>query len=239
MKWVQTFLSGKTHDSRNLFHKCSTRGIKDPHLITRDELKTDFFVCKHNIKILEKNSPFFWLKFLKDLVKKAKHRWDVFCILKITGIIEKEASRKLWRRINKSTCKAQIRLTVAVKVPTVDGGHMEYKSKEGAFEAVSPIILEWFQSSLVAQCHRGKLFEDIGHLANSPAAQQILEGTYEYPDDLDPATRLLFKEALAAYKALSPTKVATYVTLADGKGTDRLFLQRPSFWALYCCLALS
>ncbi len=150
-------------------------------------------------------------------MKKAKGRGDVFCILKIVGIIEKEASRKLWRRINKSTRKARCRLTVAVKVPTADGGHMEYKSKEGVFEAVSPIILERFQSALVAHCHRGKFFKDIGHLADSPAVQQILEGTYEYPDNLDPATRLLFKEASATYKALSPTKVATYVTPEDFK----------------------
>ncbi len=106
---------------------------------------------------------------------------------------------------------------MAVKVPTTDGGHKEYKSKEGVFEAVSPIILERFQSTLVAQCHRGKFFEDIGHLANGPAAQQILVGTYEYPDDLDPATRLFFKEALANYKALSPTEVTTYVTPEDFK----------------------
>ena len=85
------------------------------------------------------------------------------------------------------------------------------------FKAVSSIILEWFQSALVAQCHRGKFFGDIGHLADGPAAQQILEGTYEYPDDLDPATRLLFEEASATYKALSPTKVATYVTPEDFK----------------------
>ncbi len=42
-------------------------------------------------------------------------------------------------------------------------------------------------------------------------------GTYEYPYDLDPATRLLFKEASATYKVLSPTKVATYVTPEDFK----------------------
>jgi hypothetical protein len=94
---------------------------------------------------------------------------------------------------------------------------MEYKSKKRVSKAVSPIILEWFQSALVAQCHRGKVFEDIGHLADGLAVQQILEGTYEYPDDLDPATRLLFKEASATYKALSPTKVATYVTPEEFK----------------------
>ncbi len=42
-------------------------------------------------------------------------------------------------------------------------------------------------------------------------------GTYEYPDDLDHATRLLFKEASATYKVLSPTKVAAYVTPEDFK----------------------
>ncbi len=94
---------------------------------------------------------------------------------------------------------------------------MEYKSKEGVFEADSPIILERFQSALVAQCHRGKFFEHIGHLADGPAAQQILEGTYEYPDNLDPATRLLFEEVSATYKVLSPTKVATNVTSEDFK----------------------
>ncbi len=150
-------------------------------------------------------------------MKKAKRHGDVFCISKISGIIEKEASRKLWRRINKSTRKAQGGLIVAVKVPTANGGHIEYKSKEGVFEAVSPIILERFQSALVAQCHRGKFFKDIGHLADGLAAQQILEGTYEYPDNLDPTTRLLFEEASATYQVLSPTKVATYVTPDDFK----------------------
>ncbi len=36
-----------------------------------------------------------------------------------------------------------------------------------------------------------------------------------YPSDLDPATRLLFEEAAATYAALSPTEVATYVTVED------------------------
>ncbi len=38
-------------------------------------------------------------------------------------------------------------------------------------------------------------------------AQQILEGTYICPLDLDPATHLLFKEAAATYATLSPVQV--------------------------------
>jgi hypothetical protein len=55
----------------------------------------------------------------------------------------------------------------------------------------------------------------VGRLADGPVAQQILEGTYKYPPNLDPATRLLFEEATATYAALSPAAVGTYVTVED------------------------
>jgi hypothetical protein len=73
---------------------------------------------------------------------------------------------------------------VVVKVPTADGSYNEYNTKEGVYNAVSPIILEWFQSILVASCHQGKFFEEISHLADGPMVQQILEGTYIYPPDI-------------------------------------------------------
>jgi hypothetical protein len=116
--------------------------------------------------------------------------------------------------VNRSTQKAQGGLTVAVKVPTIEleEGFHEYKTQEGVFQAVSATLVERFQLALIAPCHRGKLFKDVGHLADGPVAQQILEGTYKYPQDLDPATRLLFEEATATYAALSPTAIATYVT---------------------------
>jgi hypothetical protein len=106
-------------------------------------------------------------------------------------------------------------LTIRVKVPTADGGHTKYKTKGGLFEAVSPIFLERFQSVLVAPCHQGTFFEDLGHLVKRPLFQKILEGTYMYPQDLDPATRLLFKEASHTYATLSPRRNAMYVTQED------------------------
>jgi hypothetical protein len=126
--------------------------VKDPRQITSDEFKTEFFVCKHNIKLLQANSPYLQLKFLKSLDAKAKTS-DKTCASKVTGITQKDASRKQWRQINRSTHKACGSLTVAVKVPTADGGQNENKTKEGMFKAVTPILLEWIQSALVAQCH--------------------------------------------------------------------------------------
>ncbi len=104
---------------------------------------------------------------------------------------------------------------MAVKVPTVDEEYVEYKTQEGVFQAVSATLVERFQSALVAQCHCGTFIEDVGHLADGPLAQQILEGTYVYPPDLNPATRLLFKEAAYTFATLSLTEIATYVTAED------------------------
>ncbi len=80
---------------------------------------------------------------------------------------------------------------------------------------MSPIILERFQSALVAPCHQGAFFEDIDHLANGPVAQQILKGTYTYPPDLDQVTRLGFEEATATFAALLPAAIKTYVMPED------------------------
>jgi hypothetical protein len=94
--------------------------VKDPRQISSDELKTEFFVCKHNIEFLNANSLHLLLKFLKSLVTKAKTRGDITRASKVIGIIQKEASRKRWRQINQTTCKAHCSLTVAVKVPMAD-----------------------------------------------------------------------------------------------------------------------
>jgi hypothetical protein len=77
-----------------------------------DELKTEFYVCKHNMELLTGNGPFFHLKFLKGLVTAAKKRGDSFRASTITGIIQREASRKQWKQINKSTHKNHTSLSV-------------------------------------------------------------------------------------------------------------------------------
>jgi hypothetical protein len=158
---------------------------------------------------------FCWLKFLKTVVKFAKAKGDTLQAVKVTGIIQKEAMRKQWRRINRSTRKVCGNLTIRVKVPTSNGGYTEYKTKGSLFKAISPILVERFQSALVAPCHQGTFFKDVGHLVDGPVYQQILEGTYLYPQDLDPATRLLFEETAHTYAALSPQEVSTYVTPED------------------------
>jgi hypothetical protein len=91
---VRDYLLGKTRDPRNLFRECEQQGVKDSHSITVDELKMEFYVCKHNLDLLAKNSPHLRRKCLKSLIATAKHKGDMPKAAKITGILHKEASRK-------------------------------------------------------------------------------------------------------------------------------------------------
>jgi hypothetical protein len=70
----------------------------------------------------------------KNLVTDTTLKGVIICTSKVTGIIHKEASKKRWRRINKSTCKACGGLMVVVKVPMADGGHREYITKRGSMK---------------------------------------------------------------------------------------------------------
>jgi hypothetical protein len=216
---VQVFLNGNTKDPRNLYAACPPHRIKDPCHITQDELNTEFFICKRNVDFLVKHGPRMRCQFLNLLIKKAQRKGNQSQVTEIATILHQEKVKIHWRKINQSTCKPRGDLTVAVKLPLGDGldpdEYTEYKTKEGIFWVVSRTLVERFQSALVAQCHQGTFFEDIGHLADGPVAQQILLGTYEYPLELDPATRLLSKEATATYASLVPSEVATFVAVED------------------------
>ncbi len=49
---IQQYLQGKTKDPRNLFRECRKQGVKDPCNITQDKVKTEFWVCRHNLDLL-------------------------------------------------------------------------------------------------------------------------------------------------------------------------------------------
>jgi hypothetical protein len=59
---------------------------------------------------------------------------------------------------------------------------------------------------------RGKLFEDFGYLANTAAAEEVLNGSYLPPPDCDAATRDLFAEVAAIRQTIPPDSVSHIIT---------------------------
>ena len=55
----------------------------------------------------------------------------------------------------------------------------------------------------------------MGFVGDTEAARAILEGTYVYSPDIDPATKLLLEEAAMTYAKMPAEEIATYVTVED------------------------
>ena len=91
----------------------------------------------------------------------------------------------------------------------------EVSSEEGISSHVSTNLSERFRLAFTAKCYSGQLFDDIGFLGDTYNARAILEGTYTFPDDTDPATKLLFKEAAHTYANMPNEELAMYVTVED------------------------
>ncbi len=92
---------------------------------------------------------------------------------------------------------------------------MNTRQKKGCLRLSALSSLRGFSWRWLLHVIEEPSFEDVGHLIDGPVSQQILKGTYKYPQDLDPATRLMFEEAAHTYAALSPMEIATYVTPED------------------------
>ncbi len=59
---------------------------------------------------------------------------------------------------------------------------------------------------------RGKLFEDFGYLANTAAAEEVLNGSYLPPPNCNAATRDLFTEVGAIRQTIPPDSVSHIIT---------------------------
>ena len=52
-------------------------------------------------------------------------------------------------------------------------------------------------------------------MGDTECAAQVLEGTYEYPEGINEATKMLLQECSKMYLSMSREEVATYVTAED------------------------
>ena len=87
------------------------------------------------------------------------------------------------------------RSTRTVSEASDDGAVREYERQEGVEEAVwSSIYDHRFYTAEHAEVFKGKLRGKCGYHALTKAAEEVYEGTYEYPDNFNESTRYSMQE---------------------------------------------
>ncbi len=85
------------------------------------------------------------------------------------------------------------------------GGVLDFDTKEAVQEAIfNKVHCKQYNLAEEAPICQGAFRGQFGYTATSPTAQSVLDGTYDFPPDMDAATRELFKE-IAHIRSMVPS----------------------------------
>ena len=109
--------------------------------------------------------------------------------------MEREGQKKMWYFINRSQKDPRSKAVhIVQRVSAKDGTIEDSTTKEDTEDFIFAENEYRFQLANDAPISSTKLIEQLGYLADSDIAQQIVEGSFEIPDELDDDTALILEE---------------------------------------------
>ncbi len=101
-----------------------------------------------------------------------------------------------WRRLNFALGKhIRGRSVRAVQVEDGASGVIDYKTEEGVQEEIfNEVHQKRYNLAEDAPICQGELRGQFGFILTSPTTKTVLDGTYNFPPNMDAATRELFEE---------------------------------------------
>jgi hypothetical protein len=95
-----------------------------------------------------------------------------------------------------------------VQVEDGAGGVIDYETEEGVHEAIfNKVNQKRYNLAEEAPICQGGLRGQFGYTSTSPTAKTVLDGTYNFPPDMDAATREIFKEIAQIQSIVPPNSV--------------------------------
>ena len=117
------------------------------------------------------------------------------------------------------TGKKRGRSVLLVKVSIVDEEGItttkDCVTQQDIFEAAEPVLADRFSGAFSLPFYSGRIFGNMGFMDEFKCAQQVLEGTYIFPEGIDPATKMFQEEFSIMCLFISREEVSTFVTVED------------------------
>ena len=151
------------------------------------------------------------------MLKRLKHhieQGDADSRKEVQRIIVKEGNKK-WKHIYSTFGKERSLPASKVVTMSEDRGSVVQSNKVDVHLALKEHLGRRFQITRNSLITRGQIFQDLGHLANTDTADDILHGRYKCPPDMDKGTNLLLREVARLY--------------AKNKGVDNYVLKDEDF----------
>ena len=206
LKWILRYIDGKVPHPARLLRAASVHNIVNALELTREEVVAKLERCTADLAEIREQAPSLRRKFLHLRLREAKEAEDIRESQEIEEIIRRESEKDRQRRINKVVRAPRGRAVLKVQLndPKITPStEADYRTTEREIvQEVNSRLGERFQLGKRAPSSSGALKEALGDLAMSPASQEILDGTFQFPDDCDHATKLLLEEVHHIYSSL-------------------------------------
>jgi hypothetical protein len=206
--------SGIRVNVTHFVRSCVTSDIQDPFLLSDDEIQHRHEACLVRLFELEAVAPMLRVEHLSNCYMEAKARGDRKAMMRIREIKTNERLRRRWGGLNWATKPRRGGAPTAIKVKTSDGD-VVYDTRQDVEEQAARRLTDRFKLARDAPISQGKLFDDIGYLGDTTSTKAILEGTYEFPPEMDSHTRLLLEEAHRVFSLKSTEEISNFVSTED------------------------
>jgi hypothetical protein len=171
-------------------------------------------VCNLKVKTLSKDAPALCRQHLLDIISSAEDSGDSNGTKEILKILQREAQKKRWKRINYSTCPPRGGTPLAIQVQT-STTVKTHDTEETIFEHAAEHLSLQFRLANSALIYSSTLLDNIGHLGDTQCALNILDGSYAFPPATNKWTIKILQEAHHTYKLLNSGTIKTRVSIED------------------------
>lgn len=205
---------GKRADITHFARACAVSDIVDPFSLSDQEIGLRIEACKARLRELKSVAPLLRLEHLRACITRAKERGDTKAVIRIRQIIRNEKLRKRWSGVKRATNSRRGGAPTSIRVQS-ESGDQQFNTQDEVEEQASRRLTSRFQLARDAPICNDALFDEFGYLGDTASTRAILEGTYEYPPEMDWHTRLLCEEAHRIFTLKSTEEISNYVATED------------------------
>lgn len=205
---------GKRANTSNFLRSCQHNGIVDPFSLSIEDAAVCIAACESRIKELTPIAPALRNEHMMACMSAARERGNRAHANRIRVSMNNERSRKRWSGVRRSTKPRSGGAPTAIKIKT-DEEDLLFDTQSGVEQQASRKLTDRFKLARGAPISSGQLFDDVGYLGDSTSTRAILEGTYEFPPEMDPHTRMICEEAHRIFILKSTEEVCNFVTTDD------------------------
>ena len=91
----------------------------------------------------------------------------------IAAILRREASKKRWANVSRTTKQKRANSILSIKVLKEDGRHDKYMTEDEVFDHASAAINHRYRKAYSAPTYSGKLFDNIVYICNTTHQPKI------------------------------------------------------------------